>query len=375
MVRLNTDDARFAADTWRKIERKIDRTSRELGASFPDYTVGEKYRDSGPAGWTSGFWPGILWKMYLHTREERYRELARACEKAMDPVLHGYDGLHHDVGFMWMPTSVACWRICGDEDSRRRGMLAASTLASRLNLKGGFIRAWPGNDRAGWAIVDCMMNIALLYWASENTGDPRFRYVAEQHADTTRRCIIREDGSSNHIVIFDPETGEVLDRPGGQGYESGSSWSRGQAWALYGFTLSYLHTRRQDYLDTAKKVAHYFIANICGDYIPAADFRAPAEPVLKDSSAGAIAASGLIELAGLVPESESRPYLDAAVRILRALDSRCALWGQDNMQGLLTLATGAYHDALEKQHTSFIFGDYFFVEAVSKLLDGDILFW
>lgn len=375
MVKLNAPDAQFASDTWEKIEHKIRQTDKSLASDFPDYTVGGKYRDSGPGGWTSGFWPGILWKMFLRTGEDAFRQTAQAREEAMDAVLSGYDGLHHDVGFMWLLSSVADWKITGREDSRRRGLLAASTLASRLNLRGGFIRAWPGDDRAGWAIIDCMMNINLLYWAAEITGDPRFRYVAERHADTTRAHIIRDDGSSNHIVIFDPETGEVLDRPAGQGCASGSSWSRGQAWALYGFALSYRHTRKAEYLSTAKQVAHYFIAGICDDFIPAADFRAPEEPVIKDSSAGAIAACGLIELAGLVPPAESNLYLRAALRILRALESRCTAWDDPSQQGLLTMATGAYHDAPEKQHTSFIFGDYFFVEAVSKLLEHDVDFW
>lgn len=374
MVKLNAEDARFAAEAWRHIEAKVRQVGGEM-TEFPDYTIGGRYRDSGPAGWTSGFWTGILWKMFLHTGEARYREAAQAREAAMDSVLSGYDGLHHDVGFMWLLSSVADWRITGSEDSRKRGLLAASTLASRLNLHGGFIRAWPGADRAGWAIIDCMMNINLLYWASETTGDPRFRFAAERHADTTRRCILREDGSSNHIVVFDPETGEVLDRPGGQGYAPGSSWSRGQAWALYGFALSGRHTQRPEYLDAAKRVAHYFIANLPDDGIPAADFRAPAEPVIRDSSAGAIAASGLLELAELVPEAESAMYRRAALRMLRALDSRCGTWEQPEQQGLLTMATGAYHDPKEKQHISFIFGDYYFVEAISRLMEHDVNFW
>lgn len=195
-----------------------------------------------------------------------------------------------------------------------------------------------------------------------------------RHADTTQRCLIREDGSVNHIVVFDPATGEVLDKPRGQGYAVDSSWSRGQAWALYGFAISYLHTRRSEYLATAKKVAHYFIANLCGDDIPAADFRAPVEPAVKDSSAGAIAASGLVELAGLVPEMESRMYLDAAMRLLRTLAERCATWMVPEEQGLLKFATGAYHDT-QNWHVSAIFGDYFFVEAVTKLLGGDMFFW
>lgn len=176
-----------------------------------------------------------------------------------------YYGLHQDVGFMWLPTSVANYKITGNEDSRKRALHAANLLAGRFNLAGGFIRAWNDSeklDTRDWAIVDCMMNLPLLYWASEETSNPQFKQIAIVHADTAMKASVKPDGSVHHIVEFNPFLGGVVKTYDGQGYEGGSSWARGQAWALYGFMMSYMHTQKVEYLHTAQRVAHYFIANI-----------------------------------------------------------------------------------------------------------------
>ena len=230
-------------------------------------------------------------------------------------------------------------------------------------------------DMMKWSgtIADTMMNLPLLYWASEVTGDPRFRLIAMKHADTAMQVFVRPDGSCNHIIIFDAETGEVLDNPGGQGYESGSSWSRGQAWALYGFTLSYLHTGKQEYLDTAKRVANYFISQITDDYIPRCDFRQPAEPVLKDNTAGAVAAAGLLVLSRQLPELEAVTYYDVAVKMLRAMEREDINW-ELNDPALLQRCTAAYHD-IPGRHITMNYADYFFVEAIHMLRGQKMLFW
>ena len=225
----------------------------------------------------------------------------------------------------------------------------------------------------GRTIGDCMMNLPVLYWASRQSDDPRFRLIAMKHADTAMRAFIREDGSSNHIVAFNPETGEVESTPGGQGCESGSSWSRGQAWALYGFALSFLHTGKQDYLDTAKRVANYFISQITDDYIPRCDFRQPAEPVIKDNAAGAIAASGLLLLSKLVKENEAEPYFQTAMKLLRAMEAECINWNHDD-PALLTKCTSAYHD-VNGRHITMDYADYFFIEAINMLHGQELLFW
>ena len=322
--------------------------------------------------WTNGFWPATMWQMYLATKDELYRDEAIRAEKMLDVNLEDFEGLSHDVGFMWLIQSGVRYALEGNKDSYARTMKAAQHLACRYNPN-GFIRAWNGEGREGWAIVDCMMNLPLLYWASEVSGDPRFRLIAMKHADTAMDVFVRPDGSCNHIIIFDAETGEVLDNPGGQGYESGSSWSRGQAWALYGFTLSYLHTGRQVYLDTAKRVANYFISQITDDYIPRCDFRQPAEPVLKDNTAGAVAAAGLLVLSRQLPELEAVTYYDVAVKMLRAMEREDINW-ELNDPALLQRCTSAYHD-IPGRHMTMNYADYYFVEAINMLRGQKMLFW
>ena len=272
----------------------------DANGNYDDRSSEEKEwnHDDGLNWWTNGFWGGIMWLLYQDTQEEKYAQIARVSEQKMEKCFESYFGLHHDVGFMFLPTAVADYRLTGHEDSKRIAMHAANLLAGRFNPVGKFIRAWnqvPGSDTRGWAIIDCMFNICLLYWASEESADPRFRQIAMMHADTVMENFIRPDGSVCHIVEFDPETGVMVKSHGGQGYAEGSSWTRGQGWALYGFANSYTHTGKQEYLDTAKKVAHYCIANIPENGIIPVDFRQPTQPAWEDSCGACIIAGGLLE--------------------------------------------------------------------------------
>ncbi len=294
-------------------------------------------------------------------------------EEKLDKAFDIYTGLHHDVGFMWLHSAVADYRITGDDRAKARGLHAAHLLAGRYNPRGKFIRSW-NRDRSGWVIVDSMMNIQLLFWAKETLGDPRFGFIAEDHADTLMCYTVRPDGSCNHIIVLDPETGALLETPGGQGYASGSAWSRGQSWAIYGYALAYRHTGKQAYLDTAKKVAHYFIAQTdrTGS-IPLLDFRAPKEPVYWDTTAGMCAACGLLEIAEHVPDLEKAFYTDSALNLLKATDEKHCDWDPAR-DAIVGMGSGSYatdHD----RHVPIIYGDYYLVEAVLRLLDKDILLW
>lgn len=333
--------------------------------------------DDGLCWWTNGFWGGMMWLMYHETKDERYARIARISEEKLDHCFESYYGLHHDVGFMWLPTAVADYRITGDETARKRGLHAASLLAGRFNPVGKFIRAWNDNpdsaeDRRGWAIIDCMLNIPLLYWATETTKDPRFAQIAGMHADTAMEHFVRPDGSVRHIIEFDPVNGGYVRDYGGQGYAVGSSWTRGQAWGLYGFLMSYVHTGKQEYMDTAKKIAHYFIANIPEDGLIPVDFRQPEQPSYEDSTAAAIAACGLIEIAKYAEELEKPLYLNAAIRMLKALDAKNCCWGMEN-DCILQKCTAAYHD--KRHEFNIIYGDYYFMEAIFKLKGNDIFLW
>ena len=314
----------------------------------------------------------MMWLMYVGTKNEQYRKVAEHAELLLDQALANYSRLDHDVGFLWHISAGVNYRLFGGKASYNRAMFAASILAGRYNAAGKFIRAWNGNG-TGWAIIDCMMNLPLLYWASDETNDPRFSYIAQNNANTSMKNHVRADGSVYHILTYDPNSGELLGPVDGQGYAPDSSWSRGQAWALYGFVLSYIHTDKQEYLDTAKRVAHYFIASVCDDYLPKCDFRSPADPVIYDTTAGACAACGLLEIANCVPKHEKRTYVNAAINLLQAIETKFCDWSEQE-QSIVQGGTEAYHRT-DTQHIPIIYGDYFFAEAIYKLKGFTMLFW
>lgn len=374
---LNSVDNKWVEETYEKIKAKLSSECDRVGDKIPYIAENGVYKEDKAetdiVWWTNGFWPGMLWQMYHATGEEKYLNTARRVEDKLDKAFDVYTGLHHDVGFMWLHSAVADYRLTGNERSKARALHASHLLAGRYNPRGKFIRSW-NRDRSGWVIVDSMMNIPLLYWARDEIKDPRFEYIAMDHADTVMKNTVRGDGSCNHVIVLDPTNGELLETPGGQGYGSGSSWSRGQAWAIYGFALSYYHTGKKEYLDTAKKVAHYFISQVdLTGNVAVIDFRAPKEPVFWDSTAGVCAACGLLEISKHVDELEKDFYVDAAIRILKATDEKFCNWDV-NYDSIVQMGSGSYFTDHDK-HVPIIYGDYFFIEAVLRLLDKDILLW
>ena len=378
---LEEKDLVWAQETLERTAHKLEKVAQRSAEKIPYTTVDgvhdDKSGDKEIGWWTNGFWGGIMWQMYTFTGKEIYRNIAEQNEKKLDADLMDYEKLDHDNGFKWLPTAVADYRVTGNRSSKNRGLLAAGNMAGRYNCAGKFIRAWndwPSSkvDRRGWAIIDCMMNLPLLYWASEETGDPRFSKIAANHADTAMKAFIRGDGSANHIVEFDPASGEMIKSYGGQGYGEGSSWTRGQSWGLYGFMLSYLHTQNNAYLETAERIANYFIANIPDSGLIPVDFRQPEDVKLEDSTAAAIASCGLIELARQKDGRQQKIYLNAALKMLQALTKNSFNWNEEE-DNLLTKCTAAYHD--EKHEFSIIYGDYFFLEALMKLTDKELFIW
>ncbi|MDO4293918.1 MAG: glycoside hydrolase family 88 protein [Eubacteriales bacterium] len=379
-MKLQGKQAEWLQETLERTVSKLEKVSRRSKDKIPYTTENGVHDDwSGEriGWWTNGFWGGMMWQLYVYTKDEFYRQVALENEEKLDADLMDYEKMDHDNGFKWLPTAVADYRLTKDKAARNRGLLAAANLAGRYNSLGRYIRAWngmptPERDCRGWAIIDCMMNLPLLYWAGEELADPRFTQIARNHADTAMRCFIRGDGSANHIVEFDLETGEMVKSYGGQGYGEGSSWTRGQSWALYGFTLSYIHTKEQAYLETAQRVANYFIANIPESGLIPVDFRQPEEVSWQDSTAAAIAACGLIELSRQFEGRQAEVYLQAAVRLLQALSEKSVNW-DESQDNLLEKCTAAYHD---KAHEfSIIYGDYYFLEALLKLADRDLFVW
>ncbi len=376
-------DIDFIESVWEKLDKKLSVVALRSRDKIPYTTIDGKHDNRAEdyiCAWTNGFWPGLMWLMYYGTKNEVYKETAQHSEELLDEALREYDGLHHDVGFMYHISAGANYAITGNKNSRIRALYAANILAGRYNLQGQFIRAWndweeePEVNNKGTAIIDCMMNIPLLYWASRETKDPRFKFIAMNHADTTMKNHIRADGSSKHIVRYDPESGEYIDNIAGQGYSTESAWSRGQAWAIYGFALSFIHTGKQEYLDTAKRVAHYFIANVCDEYVPRVDFRSPEEPCMYDTTAGACAACGLLEIARHVPRHEGKMYYNAAVKLLKAMDEKFCDYTLEE-DSVVQYGTERYVDDSKKGvHIPIIYGDYYFAEAIYKLKGFDLLF-
>ncbi|WP_139999632.1 glycoside hydrolase family 88 protein [Paenibacillus paridis] len=366
-MRTKTD---WVEQAWQKVILKIDRTSKSIGASFPNGSANGRYERSSPHDWVAGFWPGLLWLVYRETKKEPMKLLAMECERQISQTLWEFDPLHHDVGFMFGLSSMNQYLILQDEDAKRHALMAASLLAGRFNPVGGFVRAWPnwgGEDHSGWAIIDCLMNLPLLYWASQEIDDPRYRHIASLHADTVLREFVLSDGSVHHIVSFDPETGERIEALAGQGYAKDSAWARGAAWALYGFALCYCYTGKEDYMKAAKRIAKFYIDHLPADKVPYWDFRMPnaSNAVPRDSSAAAIAASGLLELAILLPGEEGAEYKLVAEEILHSLYENYGAWELDE-EGLLLHATG-YFDKGIYVDAPLIYGDYYFVEALLKL--------
>lgn len=366
-------DKQWAKETMDRIVKKIDITSKIIGAEFPHVSKGSGYDNETADWWTSGFWPGILWIVYRHTGKEELADIARSIENKMDKVLDGYELLYHDVGFMWVLTSGANYRLNHDKQSRIRLLKAASHLAGRFNVKGNYIRAW--NSEKGWAIIDCVMNLPLLYWAAKETGDSRFAHIAEAHVNTVLKYFVRPDGSVNHIISFDSETGDYIEPLPGQAARADSAWSRGTAWAIYGLALAYGYFKNEEILMKCKQVANFFLANLPDDNVAHWDFRVErTEDTPRDSSAAACAACGLLELSKYVPGPEADIYAHKAYLILRSLTDNYSNLDNDKDQALLRCATGDLPGG-NNINVGLIYGDYFYVEAISRLSGNTDVFW
>ena len=366
-------------EAWSKALEKTRCNSRRIGAEFPHASQDGKYLLEPPHWWTAGFWPGMLWQFYSESGDESLKMIAERCEERLDEVLDGYIKLDHDLGFMWILTSVANYKLTRSEKSKVRALKAANYLAARFNLKGNYIRAWnpwrEGENNSGVAIIDCCMNTSLLFWASETTGDPRYRHIAEAHMDTVLEHFIRPDGSVYHIVNFNPETGEVVEKLGGQGYAPESAWSRGAAWAIYGLALAYHHTRKLDYLHASQQVAHFFLTRLPEDHVPYWDFRVPGQiGEIRDTSAGTCAASGLLLLADQVIDTESHVYRNGAIKMLESLYQNYGTWDDPEEEGLLLHGTSNYPEN-RSIDVSLIYGDFFYVEALARLKEMGPFYW
>lgn len=385
---FTNEQIKWAEDFFNKCESKLSKVTDELDFDYPvtvleDGSYGyDSCKSPQPFHWMSGFWGGMMWLLYLQTGAKKYKNRAIKCSERMQQIFgnkeHYYCLDSHDLGFVVGMTNIPHYKLLNDEDAKIRAHHAAIMLAGRYNPIGEYIVAWSrpnasvqGNTN-GVAIIDCLLNLPLLYWASEETGDARFKAIAKKHVDMAVRDFIKPDGSVYHIVNKDSRTGEVVGHPKGQGYADGSSWSRGQSWGVYGFLMSYIHIGDETLLEASKKVANYVIDNFGERKLAPVDYMQPDEPAYIDASANAITACGMIELAKYCDGAESKKYLDFAFRLLEAVYEDCD-FGNKN-QALVQSAAQMYADA--HLCRPFIYADYFLLEALIKIIGKtDYFMW
>ncbi|MDT0684734.1 glycoside hydrolase family 88 protein [Autumnicola psychrophila] len=320
--------------------------------------------------WTSGFWPGELWYIYELTGDEKWKKAADKYTGYLTP-LSVEQALDHDLGFQVFNSFGNGYRLTKNPEYKNVILKAADTLATLFNPNVGTILSWPREvPNMEWpqhnTIMDNMINLELLFWASKNGGERSLYDMAVSHADVTMANHFRSDYTSYHVVVYDRETGEPIKKVTHQGYADNSLWARGQAWAIYGYTMVYRETRDKKYLDFAKKVTNVYLERLPEDLIPYWDFDSPQIPdAPRDASAAAVVASALLELSQYVEDpKKSSEYLSKAKAIMAEL-SKNYQSGQENSAALLH-STGHFPSGSEIDY-SIIYADYYYAEAVSRL--------
>lgn len=335
--------------------------------------------------WTEGFYPGCLWYVYEYTNKEDWKKAAIKWTESLEPLKKMTN--HHDIGFLMYCSFGNAYRLTGNEAYKDVLVESARSLCTRFNEKTGCIKSW--NYRKSWngkdewfypVIIDNMMNLELLYFATKVTGDSVYAKVANRHAETTAKNQFREDYSNYHVVNYDAETGEVLNQATCQGFSDNSAWARGQAWAIYGYIMAYRETHRQDFLDMAVHTADFWLnhPNLPEDGIPYWDFNAGQEDyvpdwnydpeifkvVPRDASAAAIVASAFLELSGYV--TDGKKYSAAAAHILKSLSSPAYLAEPGtNCNFILMHSVGSIPHG-EEIDVPLIYADYYYLEALMR---------
>jgi len=357
-----------------RLETAFEFAQRQVGALvsrdpdfYPLYTQHGRWRHGGEAWthWCDGFLPGMMWIFAARTGEARWRELAERYSRPLEP--RRLDRAVHDLGFIFMSTYYRWFQLTGDPAVEQVVIDAGRTMGLRFREKGEYLSSFIGPQSL---FIDIMMNVGIIFYAAERTGDPELASVALRHCLTTRRVLVRGDGSTAHEGIFNTETGEFLRQSTHQGRRGDSCWSRGLTWALYGFGTVYRHTRDGRFLATAQACADFLIAHTPADGVPPWDYDAgPDEAQHLDTSAAAIAAGGLFELAELaVEEARAIHYRNAALRILATLAASPHLATETpGWEGILRNGVYHIHKGLGVSE-SVMWGEYFFVEALEKAL-------
>ncbi|MDA9774473.1 glycoside hydrolase family 88 protein [Saprospiraceae bacterium] len=369
---LSTSDTNSLTEIQKQLDNYSQRAREDLGKiPFDSLEIPRTIESDGEVkgtpskSWTSGFYPGMLWQLYGHSKDEKLKEAALQWSNVVEK--EKFDGGTHDLGFkIYCPFGNA-YKITKVEKYKDVFVTAAKTLSTRYNPKVGAIRSWDHHAEL-WSfpvIIDNMMNLEMLFEATNHTGDSSFYHIADQHAKTTLKNHFRPDHSSYHVVSFDPETGEVENKNTHQGFGHESAWSRGQAWGLYGFATAYRYTKNPEFLNQAKEIANFIFnhPNLPEDLIPYWDFDAPNIPnEPRDVSAAAITASGLFELSkhDIV---NAKKYQEWASAILDSLQSE--KYQNSTAPFFLKHSVGSIPGKFEID-SPIIYADYYYVEALLR---------
>lgn len=334
--------------------------------------------------WTTGFWTGEIWLAYEFSKDERLKEAGKIhIESFLHRIDHKIEVDHHDMGFLYSPSCVAGYKLIGSEKGKEAAIKAADQLITRFHPVGEFIQAWgamnePENYRL---IIDCLLNLPLLYWVSEETGETKYKEIAEKHIHTAIANVIREDFSTWHTFFFDMQTGKPLRGATCQGFRDGSAWARGQAWGVYGSALAYKYTGRKEYITIFKNVTNYYLEHLPKDMIPYWDLEftdGSSEP--RDSSSASIVACGMLEMAKYLEQEEASYYTDLAKRMMKSLIDDYTVKSVEESNGLVLHSTYSNHSPYNTCNHYGVdecnsWGDYFYMEALTRLNKDWDLYW
>ncbi|MGB5291906.1 MAG: glycoside hydrolase family 88 protein [Lysobacterales bacterium] len=369
-------DAGFCVSALNAAELQLDGFRK----AYPDPTKIARSYEKGQAkmvetrDWTSGFVAGSFWYMYEFTKDPDWLASAEKWTAALESQKN--NTRTHDVGFIMFNSYGNGLRLTGNESFEPILIQTADSLMTRYNPNVGATRSWDFGEWSFPVIIDNMMNLELLYAASQMSGDNTYADAATSHATTTMNNHFRPDNSSFHVVDYDPESGKAIHKQTHQGIRDDSAWARGQAWGLYGYTVVYRFTRDEKFLKQAEKIAGFYLnhPNMPEDKVPYFDFDVADDPDIenyRDSSAAAVAASGLLELATYVSEPQSKVYRKAALAMLSSLASP-AYSAEPGSNGhfLLKHATGRWQ-ADDEVDAALNYGDYYYLEGLLRCKNLD----
>lgn len=334
--------------------------------------------------WTTGFWTGEIWLAYEYCRDECLRKAGEIqIDSFLERINKKIEVDHHDMGFLYSPSCVAGYKLIGSEKGKEAAIKAADQLITRYHPVGEFIQAWgamdaPDNYRL---IIDCLLNLPLLYWASEETGDDKYRNIAEKHIHTAIKNVIREDYSTWHTFYFNIKTGEPDHGATCQGYRDGSAWARGQAWGIYGCALAYKYTGRKEYIEIFKRVTQYFLEHLPKDMVPFWDLEfTDGDEQPRDSSSASIAACGMLEMIKYMEEEDAVIYKKLARQLIKSVYDNYAVKDMQMSNGLVLHSTYSNHSPYNTCEHNGVdecnsWGDYFYMEALTRLNKDWNLYW